>query len=631
MADQIVRGEAAKFDIPPSLENPVSQACTQAQFDTPTYRYWCREIRETPRYHRKQWEFCYILQTLNSYGAIREGHRGLGFGVGTEPLTAVLAARGCHIVATDLDSDNARRAGWTNTNEHAANLAALNTRGICNPTRFATSVTYRVVDMNHIPSDLEDFDFTWSACCLEHLGSIANGLAFIENSLTTLQPGGIAVHTTEFNCSSNEATLHRGGTVLFREQDIDALCARLTEDGHEITTNFHLGDQELDQYIDVPPYSVDRHLKLQLGRYATTSFGIIIRKSRHPMPTRRKVFQPPLPAAREQRSLKDRLAGLLRYQTASGSQSVHIRGKLKKLQNTITTVRHHIGPDPAQASAMRPYYYLGNDAALTQLSTGHPFLVNTRDRGITTWIILGGVWETFVDDILCALVRPGQVFIDVGANQGYYTIKLGHLVGEAGAVFSFEPNPELYRFLFDNVSINGLASRVRAYRVAAGDAPGQSILRFPYNNMGGGHVAVPGHPAAPQTDDVDSGSYRIDVARIDDVLPARTVADLIKIDVEGYEPLAVRGMRETLDRSPNAAIVLEVAVAAWARFGDPIALLEQVRGARDAYWIDHGGRLTPVTLDQLATRLSPDFVSYVLFLPQAQECKASIAPFVVAG
>ena len=630
MADQMARSKAVRFDIPPSLENPISQACTQAQFHTPTYRYWCREIRETPRYHRKQWEFCYILQALSSYGAIREGQRGLGFGVGTEPLTAVLAARGCHIVATDLNSDAAQRVGWADTNQHAADIAALNTRGICDPARFAANVTYRVVDMNHIPSDLRDFDFTWSACCLEHLGSIANGLAFIENSLATLRPGGIAVHTTEFNCSSNEATLHRGHTVLFRGQDIEALCARLKKDGHEITANFHLGDQELDQRIDVPPYSTDRHLKLQLGKYATTSFGIIVRKSQHPMPARRKVVQPGT-IPRERRSLKDRLAAFLRHQMASGSRSVEILGKLEKLQNMVAGVRQHSGLKSAPGSATRPYYYLGNDAALTQLSTGHPFFVNTRDRGITTWIVLGGVWETFVDDILCALARPGQVFIDVGANQGYYTVKLGYLVGKAGAVFSFEPNPELYRFLFDNVSINGLASRVKTYCVAAGDAPGQSVLRFPYHNMGGGRVAIPGNTVTRQADGIDGGSCLVDIARIDDVLPVGTVADLIKIDVEGYEPLVIRGMGETLARSPNAAIVLEVAVAAWARFGDPIALLEQARGTRDAYWIDHDGRLTPVTLDQLATRLSPDLVSYVLFLPQAQEWKAAIAPFVVAG
>jgi hypothetical protein len=102
-----------------------------------------------------------------------------------------------------------------------------------------------------------------------------------------------------------------------------------------------------------------------------------------------------------------------------------------------------------------------------------------------------------------------------------------------------------------------------------------------------------------QTDGADVGSYLVDIARVDDVIPAGTIADLIKIDAEGYEPLVLRGMNATLARSPGAAIILEIAISAWARFGDPMALLEQVRGTRNCYWIGHDGRLTPVTLDEI--------------------------------
>jgi SAM-dependent methyltransferase len=266
-------------DEPPSLDHPISQACTQAQFDTDIYRYWCAEIHEIPRYHRKQWEFCYILQALSVAGAIKPGRRGLGFGVGTEPLTALCAARGCEVVATDLDPSEAKRIGWVDTNQHAAEVTALNDRGICDAARFADSVRFRFVDMNAIPADLQGFDFTWSACCLEHLGSISHGLAFIENSLKTLRPGGVAVHTTELNCSSDSKTVDHSGTVLFRKRDIRALAARLTAAGHDVRLNFNLGDQPLDQYVDVAPYTADRHLKLRLGEFASTSFGLIIRKA----------------------------------------------------------------------------------------------------------------------------------------------------------------------------------------------------------------------------------------------------------------------------------------------------------------------------------------------------------------
>lgn len=602
-------------DPPPSLANPVSQACTQAQFDTPIYHYWCREIREAPRYHRKQWEFCYILQALAVNGAIAPERRGIGFGVGTEPLTAVLAARGCRILATDLDPGEAEKAGWVATNQHASRIAQLNTRGICDPAVFPENVTFRFLDMNRIPPELGDFDFTWSACCLEHLGSIGHGLAFIENTVALLRPGGIAVHTTEFNCSSNDHTIERGGTVLFRRRDIEALCARLSAAGHEVTLNFNLGDQPLDKHVDVPPYSADDHLKLQIAQYASTSFGLAIRKAaaaRQPLPRRLRHRLAPLWRERAPVAT-DRLGNDILAELAAIKQELAAR-----LLAAAAPATSAVSPHPPP----RPYYYLGGGAALTQLSAGHPFLVNTRDRGITSWIILGGVWETFVDDVLCALARPGQVFLDVGANQGYYTVKLGHLVGEKGAVFSFEPNPELYPFLAENVSLNGLSSRVHTYCVAAGDAPGRSELHFNYSNMGGGYVDIPG--AATE----QKAGVPVEIVRIDDTLPEDTSVDLIKIDAEGFEPLVLRGMRRTLARSPQAAIVIEIAAAHWSRFGDPLQVLEDLRDDRAAYWINHDGRLTSVTSEEIASRLSPDFVSYLLLLPRSPEAMEAIAKFV---
>ena len=78
----------------PSLARPVSQVCTQSQFYEPAYVYWCGQFREAPRTHRKQWEFCYILQALSVRGKLSPEVRGLGFGVGEEPLAALFAARG---------------------------------------------------------------------------------------------------------------------------------------------------------------------------------------------------------------------------------------------------------------------------------------------------------------------------------------------------------------------------------------------------------------------------------------------------------------------------------------------------------------------------------------------------------
>ena len=145
--------------------------------------------------------------------------------------------------------------------------------------QFDRLVQFRFMDMNATDKDLRGFDFCWSACALEHLGSIEQGLQFIEASLECLRPGGVAVHTTEFNCQSNDATLDNASTVLFRQRDLIKLAKRPRRGGHEIVLNFNTGDQPLDLHIDVPPYSQSNHLKLQIAQWVTTSFGITIRKS----------------------------------------------------------------------------------------------------------------------------------------------------------------------------------------------------------------------------------------------------------------------------------------------------------------------------------------------------------------
>lgn len=263
----------------PTLADPVSQGCTAAQFDEPVYERWIKEMRFKPQRHRKQWEFVYILQALYRYGMLRPGARGIGFGVGVERLPAVMAARGCSILATDLSVIDPRSQEWSKTAEHATSIETLRFPKICADDIFDRQMSFRAVDMNAIDRDLTGFDFTWSSCALEHLGSIEAGLAFIRNSIGCLTYGGLAVHTTEFNLSSNTDTIDNQGTVLFRKQDLERIAVDLISRGHFVAQfKYDFGESPADIHVDTPPYSTNDHLKIMLGEYVTTSFGIIVRR-----------------------------------------------------------------------------------------------------------------------------------------------------------------------------------------------------------------------------------------------------------------------------------------------------------------------------------------------------------------
>lgn len=149
--------------------------------------------------------------------------------------------------------------------------------------------------MNKIPEELHNlYDFCWSICALEHLGSISKGLDFIENSMKVLKSGGIAVHTTEYNYTNEPETIDDWPTVIFQDHHFKQIAKKLTEQGYKVAElSFDVGSQPLDRFIDIPPYSIGEgwlsrdtwsnvnqgvHLKLSVDGYPCTCFGLIIQK-----------------------------------------------------------------------------------------------------------------------------------------------------------------------------------------------------------------------------------------------------------------------------------------------------------------------------------------------------------------
>lgn len=255
-----------------------SSACTQKQLLSDTFQDWTVRLHLSRNVlHRKYWEYCYIAQALHERGLLRPGMRGLGFAVGREPLVALFASLGCDIVATDLDAERAAEVGWVATNQHSSSIDHLNDAGICPAEEFRRRVSFRCVDMNHLPSDLRGFDFIWSSCSIEHLGNIWRGQRFMLNMARCLKPGGVAIHTTEYNVDSDDATLASGCNVVFRRQDLRFMSSLLQTCGHRVEPlDFDTGSDPADLVVDEPPHNKLPHLKLRLGPFASTSFGIIV-------------------------------------------------------------------------------------------------------------------------------------------------------------------------------------------------------------------------------------------------------------------------------------------------------------------------------------------------------------------
>ena len=251
--------------------------CNASFFDMPLYQYWCDKLKIPRNYHRKVWEFVYIAQALYERGCLSPGKKGIGFGCGEEPLVDAFASFGCQVLATDLQADE--NNPWVKTEQNAAGNVEKLFKSISSRENFSRRVTFRYIDMKEIPDDLYDYDFCWSSCALEHLGSLQHGLDFVHNSLKVVKPGGVLVHTTEFNLDSDDETLETPDLSLYRRSDIEKLIARLEQEGHEVSPlDLYQGKCIEDGFADVPPYTSCVHLRLMISKYRCTSIGLIIKK-----------------------------------------------------------------------------------------------------------------------------------------------------------------------------------------------------------------------------------------------------------------------------------------------------------------------------------------------------------------
>ena len=104
----------------------------------PWFGRWCDAVGYPQHYaNRKLWEFAYISQCLEALELLEPGRRGLGFGVGREPLVAAFANRGVEVTATDLAPTAREARGWVRSGQHVdSEIEDLRGLGICDPGNF---------------------------------------------------------------------------------------------------------------------------------------------------------------------------------------------------------------------------------------------------------------------------------------------------------------------------------------------------------------------------------------------------------------------------------------------------------------------------------------------------------------
>lgn len=163
------------------------------------------------------------------------------------------------------------------------------------------------------------------------------------------------------------------------------------------------------------------------------------------------------------------------------------------------------------------------------------------DAKLTPWVRRHATWEADVIRLIGDTVRPGMTVADVGANVGFHTVVLAQLVGEGGRVHAFEPFPQTVDLLRANVWRHGCGN-VLVHAQAVSDRAGT--------------VHISPDPAGRSGAKLAPAGIEVRAVRLDDVLDAVPLG-FLKVDVEGAEPLVLKGAVRLLEASTALVAIVE--------------------------------------------------------------------------
>ncbi|WP_116364455.1 FkbM family methyltransferase [Parahaliea mediterranea] len=204
------------------------------------------------------------------------------------------------------------------------------------------------------------------------------------------------------------------------------------------------------------------------------------------------------------------------------------------------------------------------------------------DRHVSRQLLEAGIWEPFETQLVQRFLKPGDVFVDVGANLGYFTVLAAHCVGPGGRVFAFEPDPANFALLQDNTRRNDCAERVTAVQAGLADADGAARLHLSCDNLGDHQLfdVGQGRASVPVTL-LDGGAWL--GQRVEGIA-------MLKVDTQGYEYAVMRGLLPLLQRLPAVPrILIELTPLSLRQAGHSgRALVELLAGLGQPLWIvDH--------------------------------------------
>jgi len=184
-------------------------------------------------------------------------------------------------------------------------------------------------------------------------------------------------------------------------------------------------------------------------------------------------------------------------------------------------------------------------------------------------ILTGMLNDPSITHLIKHEVKSGMKVFDVGSNIGETTCLFSKQVGNSGHVYAFEPDPSLFKILKENIKLNNLQN-VSLYPLAISDQ--KSIGSLCINKIQDGDNRL-------NSKTMDSNSVKVEIITIDDFCTDNNILpDFIKLDIQGSEPNALRGMKQIVLKNPNIKLLTEFYPSAITDIGSsPKFFLEKLQ------------------------------------------------------
>jgi FkbM family methyltransferase len=204
--------------------------------------------------------------------------------------------------------------------------------------------------------------------------------------------------------------------------------------------------------------------------------------------------------------------------------------------------------------------FAGNDRALARLDSGEYIAVDTNSIDSIPYL-LGQSIEGHAVFVFRCLLNPDAIVLDIGANFGLYTAIAATAVRGRGHVYAFEGNPHTFDLLLRTLHANRMLNHpsVTPVNLLVSDRCGRGTLHYADKALGGATMTDIGEPGARDFAKlgITIRSVEQEMTTIDAFLPSDLAVDFVKIDTEGHEPLIMRGMTQTIARSPGLRLIIE--------------------------------------------------------------------------